>query len=146
LEADEMKSKLGAILLGILIFLLGGITGAVSHYLYREHLKAAFFKAAQRPPDIVGGLARELKLDARQTELLRTIFDDSRKRYMDLSQQFWPQYDTIRKETDQQIKDILNEDQKARYEAFLKKIQPPPPMPPDGGKKPNPPQDFNPVK
>ncbi len=141
-----MRSKLGVLLLGILIFVLGGITGAVSHYLYQEHLKAAFFKAAQRRPDIVGGMARELKLDARQTESLRAIFDDSRKRYIDLSEQFWPQYDTIRKETDQRIKDTLNVDQKARFEAFLKKVQPPPPPPSNKGPKPVPPQGFNPTQ
>jgi hypothetical protein len=130
-----MKPRLGIILLGLLIFLLGGIAGAVSHFLYREHLKAAFFKAAQQPPDIVGGMARELKLDAGQTDSLKTIFDESRKRYMNLSQQFWPQFETIRIETDEQIKNILRDDQRVRFEDFLKKVHAPPPRPPSREKK-----------
>jgi len=140
-----MQSKVNVVLLGILIFVLGGIAGAVSHSLYQEYLKAAFFKKAQQPPDIIGGLAQELGLDAGQTESLRNIFEESRKRYIDLAKQFWPQYETIRNETDQQIKNILREDQKKRFEDFLKKVQPPPmqmdrqpegavPQNPDSGK------------
>jgi hypothetical protein len=121
-----MQSKVNVTLLGILIFVLGGIAGAVSHSLYQEYLKRAFFKSAPQPPDIVGGMARELGLDAAQTDSLRRIFEDSRQRYMDLSKQFWPQYEKIRIETDQQIKDMLRDDQKKRYENFLRKIQPPP--------------------
>ena len=130
-----MKSRLGVFLLGLLIFLLGGVAGAVSHFLYQEHLKAAFYKAVQQPPDIVGGMARELKLDPGQKESLRLIFEESRKRYMNLAQQFWPQYETIRVETDQQIKNILRDDQKARFEDFLKKVQVPPPKAPGAQKQ-----------
>ena len=87
------QSKVNVALLGILIFVLGGIAGAVSHSLYQEYVKRAFFKSAPPPPDIVGGMARELGLDAAQTNSLRRIFEDSRHRYMDLSKQFWPQYE-----------------------------------------------------
>ncbi len=141
-----MKSRLAVILLGILIFILGGIAGAVSHFFYQEHIKAPFFKAARQSPDIVGGMARELQLDAAQTESLRKIFDQSRKRFMDLSQQFWPQYETIRIETERQIKNILREDQKVRFENFLKKFQPPPPNPPPKGKEGKERRDLNPAK
>jgi uncharacterized membrane protein len=140
-----MKPRVGIALLGLLIFLLGGIAGAVSHILYQEHLRTAFFKAVQQPPDIVGGMARELKLDSEQTESLKTIFDESRKRYMDLSQQFWPQFETIRVETNQQIMNILRDDQKVRFEDFLKKV-PAPPAPREAvqGKKEEKKPAFNP--
>jgi uncharacterized membrane protein len=121
-----MKPKASVVLLGILIFLLGGIAGAVTHYLYRQHVKAAFLRARPQPVDIVGGLARELKLDAQQTESLKGIFEESRQRYFDLSKQFWPHYQTIRRETDQKIKDILRDDQRAQFEEFLTKTYPPP--------------------
>ena len=75
-----MKSKAIIILLGILVFLLGGIAGAVTHSLYQEYLKVKFFEASSQSIDIVGGLAKELNLDAAQTRSLRAIFEDSRKR------------------------------------------------------------------
>ena len=127
-----MKSKASVVLLGIVIFLLGAITGAVSHSLYQEYLKAAFFKASSQPVDIVGGLAKELELDAQQTESLRSIFDESIKNSIALSQEIWPQYQTIYKDTEQKIKDILREDQRARYEEFLRKFQVPPIPEPQG--------------
>ena len=131
-----MKSRLVVILLGILIFVLGGIAGAISHSLYQEYIKVAFFKAAQRPPDIVEWMSKELQLDSTQTESLKKIFEESRRRYMDLSQQVWPQYEKIRVETEQQIKSILRADQKARYEDFLRRFKPPdkPPSPKKEGK------------
>jgi hypothetical protein len=132
-----MKSKASIVLLGILIFVLGGIAGAVSHSLYQEYLRAAFFKASSQPIDIIGGLAKELDLDAQQTEALKVIFDKSREHSIALNQEIWPKYQTINKETEQKyqviyteteqkIKAILRDDQRVRYEKFLKKFQAPP--------------------
>jgi hypothetical protein len=122
-----MKSKTTIILLGILVFLLGGIAGAVSHSLYQEYLRAAFIKATSQSMDIVGGLAKELDLDAEQTASLRAIFDESRDRSIALSQEVWPRYQSIYKDTEQKIKSILRDDQRVRYEEFLKQFQVPPP-------------------
>lgn len=122
-----MKSKATIVLLGILVFLLGGIAGAVSHSLYQEYLKASFIKATSQSMDIVGGLAKELDLDAEQTASLRAIFDESRDRSIALSQKVLPQYQSIYNETEQKIKSILRDDQRVRYEEFLKQFQAPPP-------------------
>jgi uncharacterized membrane protein len=119
-----MKSRLVAALLWIAVFLLGAIAGATSHYLYWEHLKASYTPAS--PPtheDIVEWMAGYLKLDEQQTESLKVIFDKSRQRYIDLAEEFRPRYETIRIETDDQIKSILREDQRKRFEEFLKKVQ-----------------------
>lgn len=121
-----MKSKASIVLVVILVFLLGGIAGAVCHSLYQEYLKAAFIKANSQTFDFIGNFAEELDLDAQQTETLKVIFDESRQHYIDLSMEIWPQYEKIRKETEQKIKDMLRDDQRARYEVFLKQFQPPP--------------------
>jgi Spy/CpxP family protein refolding chaperone len=136
-----MKSKLSVILLWILVFLLGGVSGAVSHYLYREHLKALTPGASPKPKDIVEGMALELKLDAQQKESLKAIMDQTRQRVHALNQQFRPQYEAvnkqykpqfeaIRNETDDKIRQILRADQRMRFEEFLKKIKSAPPGPP----------------
>jgi len=138
-----MKSKFSVVLLGIAIFLLGGVAGAVSHYLYRERLKPANAGYGLKPADIVGQMARELSLDVLQKEQLRQIFGEGRKRFQALNQQFrplyenvntqyWPRWEKIRDETDDQIRQMLRPDQKARFEAFLKKVHSgvPPKSPP----------------
>jgi hypothetical protein len=121
-----MKSKVNAILLGILIFLLGGVAGAVSHYLYREHVKQLALKAGTQRFDVVEAFAKELKLDPQQKQNLRIIFDDSRKRYKELGQEFRPRWETIRNDSDQKIKNMLRDNQKSLFENFLKKVHQPP--------------------
>ena len=125
MKADAMKSKTSVALLWILVFILGGTTGAVSHYIYRNHVVAAGPRIGNgNPPrDIVEGLAHDLNLDAQQKQTLRNIIGQSAERYRALAQQFRPQYESIRSETDRQIKQILRGDQKAQFERFLRGLQ-----------------------
>jgi hypothetical protein len=138
-----MKSKISVIFLGIFIFLLGSVAGAVSHYLYREHVQKALVKDSPKKFDIAEVMSKELKLDAGQKEKLKVIVTDIRKRTMALNQQFRPKYEDvnkefmpryesinkefmpqleiIRKDSDERIRAILRNDQKALFEDFLKK-------------------------
>jgi hypothetical protein len=140
-----MKSKISVILLGIFVFLLGGVAGVVGHYLYREHVRQALIKAGPPQFDFVEGMAKELKLNSKQKESLKIIVIDIRKRTMDLNKEFKPKYDAInkefmpryetinkdfmprfqviRKDSDQRIKAILRDDQKGLFENFLRKFQ-----------------------
>jgi len=124
-----MKSKLGVALLGIAIFLMGGIAGAITHYLYMEHLKPVNAPKIPTYQDIVDGMAKELMLDAQQKEALKRIFDKSRKRYFNLALEYRPYYEKIRIETEDQIKEILRPDQRMHYEEFLRKVYSPPTPP-----------------
>ena len=77
-----MRSKLSIALLWILVFLLGGVAGAVSDYLYRGKKPLAAAPATPpKPQDIIDGIARELRLDNQQKESLKAIFDQSGQRY-----------------------------------------------------------------
>ncbi len=113
-----MQSKTSASLLLIITFLLGGVTGSVSYYLYQRHAPSR-----QGPPrDPVNDMAKALGLDAQQKVTLKSIMDQSRDRYRALSQQMRPQYDVIRDDTRRQIRHILRDDQKPRFEDFLKEV------------------------
>jgi len=123
-----MKSKLGITLSWVLVFLLGAVSGAVGHYLYRDHVKPAV--APMTPPKpgaILDRMANMLRLDTQQKESLKTIFAQSRERYRALGQQYRPQWETIRNETNEQIKQILRPDQRAKFEEFLKRVYDSPP-------------------
>jgi hypothetical protein len=120
-----MKSKLGVILLGILVFLLGGIAGAVSRYLYCEHIKTSAPKTIPRVEDVVERMARVLNLDAQQKTDVKVIIGESRNRYRELSRQFRPQYEKIVQESDNRIRALLRDDQKPLFEEFIKKFKAP---------------------
>ncbi len=116
-----MKSKTSAAMLLFLTFVLGGITGAVSYSLYLNQV-AASGPRSNNSRDPVNELAQALSLDASQRQTLRHIMDQSRERYHALSQQIRPQYEAIRSETRQQIRQILRDDQKVRFEQFLQNL------------------------
>jgi uncharacterized membrane protein len=120
-----MKSKLGVILLGILVFLLGGIAGAVSWYLYCENTKASVPKTIPRVEDVVERMAGILKLDAQQKIEIKVIIGESRNRYRELSRQFRPQYQKIVQDSDNRIRALLRDDQKPLFEEFIKKYKAP---------------------
>ncbi|MGD0308223.1 MAG: hypothetical protein ABSC02_02950 [Acidobacteriota bacterium] len=119
-----MRSKTSAALMLIAIFLLGGISGAVSGYLYQNHIGQ---NPTQRPPvptkrDVVEEIAQSLHMDAHQKENLKDIIKKSGDRYSALSVQFRPQYEQIRTETDQAIRAILRPDQRQHFEETLEKM------------------------
>ena len=118
-----MKSKIGVALLGIAIFLLGGVAGAVSYYLYCEHQKASAPRTIQKVDDVVEWMATELKLDEQQKAQVKVIITDIRNRYRGLWQVFRPQYEALRKESDDRINALLRDEQKPLFEAFLKKLR-----------------------
>ena len=120
-----MKSKLGVVLLGILVFFLGGIAGAVSHYLYCEHAKAKASapRSIPRVEDVVENLAQVLKLDAQQKSEVKVIIGESRNRYRELWRQFRPRYEQIVQDSDNRIRALLGDAQKPLFEEYLKKIK-----------------------
>jgi Spy/CpxP family protein refolding chaperone len=128
-----MKSRVGIALSWILVFILGAVAGAVSLHIYQRYLTPPAVRPLPppKPESIVDGMARELKLNDQQKDQLKSIFDQSRERYLELGKQ----YRAIRKETDEEIKKILNPEQKTKFEEFLKQVSsrrqsrrsPPPP-------------------
>ncbi len=123
-----MKSRLGIALSWVLVFVLGAVAGAVGQYLYRNQVKPAVARAAQpKPGAFLEGVTKMLQLDDQQKESLKAILARGRERYKQLGQQYWPQWNTIRHETDDQIRSILRPDQQAKWDAFLKKVWSKPP-------------------
>ncbi len=119
-----MRSKTSATLMLVLTFVLGGIAGAISDHLYQTRIGASLPKPPGRlgPHDIVEDMAKDLKLTPDQKEKLKVIIQQSRDRYRALSVQFRPQYDVIRNETNEQIRQILTDEQKARFETIVKDL------------------------
>jgi hypothetical protein len=118
-----MKSKTGAALMLFLTFGLGMVAGVVSYYLYQTRAAAANPPRNNRNPrNITEELAHGLNLDAAQKEKLGEIISRSRERYKALSHQFRPQYEMIRDQTRQEIRQILRGDQKEHLEEIFRSM------------------------
>jgi hypothetical protein len=120
-----MKAKWVVILLGILVFLLGGIAGAISCYLYCEHAKekASAPRPIPRVEDVVESMAQVLKLDTQQKADVKVVISEGRNRYRELWRQFQPQYQQLVQDSDNRIRALLRDEQKPLFEAYLKKIK-----------------------
>jgi hypothetical protein len=119
-----MKTRTSATLVLLLTFALGGITGAVGFYLFAGRVGAAGGRDGGRPSPhhIVEELAQALALDSSQKEQLQAIITEGRERYRALSEQMRPQFDEIRHQTRQQIRQILREDQKPELDRFFQEL------------------------
>jgi hypothetical protein len=127
-----MKSKLYIALLWVLVFLLGGVAGAVSYHLYRLYNPPTreYFLNKLR-----NDLKKDLNLDDRQTNSIMAIFEERFQRKQALYKEIQPQLDAVRNEYNEKIRHILSPDQQKLFEKRLKKFskpetQPPPPPPP----------------
>lgn len=119
-----MKSKTSATLVIVLTFFLGGIAGAAGYYLVNRQIMASSPRPPERstPHNIVEELAQGLSLNSQQKSQLKGIIDSGRDRYRALSSQMRPQYDAIRDQTRQEIRQILTEEQKSRFAKIVKDI------------------------
>ena len=120
-----MKSKTTATFLLIGTFLLGAVTGAVSVSLYTTQGESAGARnGGPRPPrrDMVEDLARDLKMDAEQKEKLRVILNKTGERFKQLHGEVGPRFNTVREEGRQEIRTILRDDQKPRFEEIMRDI------------------------
>ena len=69
---------------------------------------------------IIVDLVRDLRLDAGQQVSLENIFYETRLKYQKLNNEFNPRYKMIRDESDDEIRGILRDDQRKRFEEILK--------------------------
>lgn len=120
-----MKSKTVAALILVVTFALGATAGSLGYYLFEKKAAAVGDRGGNprnAPRHLADEMAEGLNMDAAQKEQLHDIIGRSRERYRKLSDQFRPQYEAIRKETRQEIRQILREDQKARFEEIITRI------------------------
>ena len=120
-----MKSKTSAALILLATFALGATAGGIGYRLAQRRVAAVEDRhpnPRNAPGHLVNEMAVGLNMDAAQKAKLEEIVGRSRERYRSLSEQFRPQYDAIRNETRQEIRQILRDDQKQHFEELIAKI------------------------
>jgi Spy/CpxP family protein refolding chaperone len=123
-----MKQR--AYLYFVLTFLLGVVIGAVGLYLYAWYGGHWHQRVARG--QFVQDLTRQLKLTDQQARELTRIMNDSRKKYDQLHSQVRPQFEALRNETDDEIRQILTPDQVSKFNELVREwrargLSPPPP-------------------
>jgi hypothetical protein len=131
-----MKSgKLSLIGYFVLVFLGGGVVGALSQRLYTATTVNA--KPQRRSPEeyrnrYIEEMKTRLKLDDGQSSQLNVILNETEEKFRTVRQKMDPEMKAIRNEQVDRVNGILNEDQKKEYQKMrderadrMKKSQPP---------------------
>ena len=111
----------------ILVFVLGVALGVLGNQLAD---KWNFFQRERRgyaPPrrGPVEGLTRELALSPEQQRQLETILDETGKQYDQIRQRMRmrEEYERVRQQSQERIRAILTEEQRAKFEELLRRIE-----------------------
>ena len=104
----------------LVVFVLGCVTGAALDSAYR--LRAAGPRRApeqqqqQGRGDFFESLQKNLDLDARQTEQIRDVIDDTREGYRQLRIEVRPRYDSLRRDGRTRIRALLTPEQQQKFD------------------------------
>jgi flagellar basal body-associated protein FliL len=136
--AGESSAKQKAALWVAIVFVLGAALGGVFGYLYghRSSVSASNppLSEAQRRAQRIDQLTKELGLTEDQRHQLDSALSQLHAQYKSIHDQSDAQMDQARQKGRDQIRSFLTEDQKPKFEEFLKRLDeerkrnmPPPP-------------------
>jgi Spy/CpxP family protein refolding chaperone len=138
-----------ALVILVAVFLLGAVIGASGSYFWLKNSENRREPSFGRIPLPSRGQGRQrlpdfLQLTPEQETQFKEIMAESRRRLGELQKEQRPKVDAIRDETNRRFLEILNNEQRKKFELFLKQVQgfrqrpprgregelPPPPPPP----------------
>jgi len=108
-----------------LVFVLGTALGAVVGYAFAHRSYAAApaqLTAEQRRAQKREQLAREVGLSAEQQTQVAAILDQAQTEYKAIHAVSDPQVDAVRQKSRDKIRQILNPDQKPKFEEFIRRM------------------------
>jgi Spy/CpxP family protein refolding chaperone len=122
MDANQGSRK--AVLLVFVLFVLGIALGSVGTYLVTMRVQAARPQAtlAHNPGRTMAMYTRDLNLSAEQQSQLQAILNDTRARYAALHEKLDPEYEQVRQQGRERIRQILTTEQRPKFEDLLRQI------------------------
>lgn len=109
----NVKLKLWS--LALIIFILGGISGAAVHALYQMK-----FSQPTRH-GMIENMKKDLSLSDDQAQKIKSILDDSRKDFRKVMKEECPGIQDIRNKTNEKIRGILTPEQQKKFDEIRAK-------------------------
>src|SRR5579864_3264847 len=122
METNQGNRK--AFLLVFVLFVLGVGLGSVGTYLVTMRVQAARPQAtlAHNPGHTMALFTRDLNLNPDQQNQIQAILNDTRSRYASLHEKLDPEYEQVRHEGRQRIREVLTPEQRPKFEDLLRQI------------------------
>jgi len=102
----------------LLVFALGGVTGAAINNMYRLW-PASPTPTSTRNADYFEMLDSELDLDNQQAATIRSIIDEMRNQYKSVCADVRPRYDTLRENARARMRTVLTPEQQQRFDSII---------------------------
>ena len=105
----------------IVTFLLGVVVGGAGMCFYGW--RWGRWPGHPERRGFVAVMARELKLSATQVPQLEQIMSESRRKYDGARERLEPEFDAIRKETDNRIRQVLTPEQLVKFNEMTRRFE-----------------------
>jgi Spy/CpxP family protein refolding chaperone len=120
---DANQSNRKAVLLVFVLFALGIALGSVGTYVVTTRVLAARPQATfAHTPGHMEMFTRDLNLNPDQQNQIQAILNDTRARYAELHEKLDPEYEQVRHEGRQRIRQVLTPEQRPKFEELLRQI------------------------
>lgn len=116
-----------------LVFVLGVAIGAVGHSVADRRVlgartqvpgpSPAFLQPRPNPPRAIARLTNELTLTPDQQKQIGNILADMQHRYDVVHDQMNPEFEQIREQGRDQIRQVLTPEQRPKFEDYLKRLE-----------------------
>jgi Spy/CpxP family protein refolding chaperone len=121
MDANQGNRK--AVLLVFVLFALGVALGSVGTYMVTTRVLAARPQTTlTRNPGHMAIFTRDLNLSQDQQTQIQAILNDTRARYAELHQKLDPEYEQVRHEGRERIRQVLTPEQRPKFEDLLRQI------------------------
>ena len=124
MDANQGNRK--AVLLVFVLFVLGIALGSVGTYLVTMRVQAARPQAtatlAHNPAHTMAMYTRDLNLNPDQQSQIQAILNNMRARYAELHEKLDPEYEQVRQQGREQIRQLLTPEQRPKFEDLLRQI------------------------
>ena len=121
---DTNQGNRKAVLLVFVLFVLGLALGSMGTYLVTTRVLAAHPQAApaHSPAHTMEIFTRDLNLNPDQQIQIQAILNDTRARYAELHEKLDPEYEQVRHQGRERIRQILTPEQRPKFEELLRQM------------------------
>jgi Spy/CpxP family protein refolding chaperone len=120
---DASNGSRKAVLMVLLVFVLGIALGGIGMYVVTTRVHAERGQAGgHNPANTMAMFTRDLNLTPEQQTEIQAILSDTRAHYGELHDKFDPEYERVRHEGRERIRQTLTAEQRPKFEDLLRRI------------------------
>jgi Spy/CpxP family protein refolding chaperone len=121
MDTNQVNRK--AYLIVFVLFILGIALGSMGTYLVTMRVQAARpVSAGDRAPSHMAMFTRDLNLTPDQQTQVQAVMNDTRAHYAELHQKLDPEYEQVRQQGRDRIRQLLTPEQRPKFEELLRQM------------------------